>query len=528
MRASPIRCAGTLTLCVSALATATGMAQSRLGTITFPNSGAPAAQAAFLRGTLLLHSFEYEDATRSFREAQRLDPDFAMAYWGEALTYTHPVWNQQDLAAARTALARLGPTPEARRAKALTPREQAYLETVEILYGEGSKPHRDTLYALGLERLARAFPDDDEAKAFYALALLGLGQGERDVWSYMRAAAVAQEVFEHNPDHPGAAHYIIHSFDDPTHAPLGLKAAHAYSRIAPDAAHAQHMTSHIFVALGMWDDVVAANEQAMRVTERQLGRSPVGCRHYNEWLEYAYLQQGRPREALRLLNECRVDVERQRGAPGSLERMRAIYLIDSRDGEGPAAQIVTDTAGPGDWVRTARDFADGWRAVQRGDRAAAQALAERILARPVRTVGYESGSSEVMGRTLRAAVAFADQRPEEALGEIDHAVAREESLPFEYGPPATYKPPREVKAEFLLALGRAADAAGEFERALQRTPLRTAALLGLARASAQAGDTDRAVATYQALKAAWHRAEPDWGELAEVNRYLTQHVSQRP
>ena len=338
---------------VSAVPVTSAVAQDRLGTLTFPNSGAPAAQAAFLRGALLLHSFEYQDATRSFKEAQRIDPSFAMAYWGEALSYTHPVWNQQDLTAARAALGRLGPTPEARRAKAGTPREQAYLETVEILYGEGSKPHRDTLYAAAMERLARAYPDDDEAKAFSALALLGLNQGERDVWSYVRAAAVAQQVFERNPDHPGAAHYLIHSFDDPTHAPLGLKAARAYSRIAPDAAHAQHMTSHIFVALGMWDDVVAANEQAMRVTERQMGRSPVGCRHYNEWLEYGYLQQGRLKDAARLLEECRADVERQRGAAGSLERMRAMYLADTTDWQKSLtrAAALFDAPGGSDGVR---------------------------------------------------------------------------------------------------------------------------------------------------------------------------------
>src|SRR5947208_7290422 len=117
---------------------------SRLGTIEFPTSGAPAAQPQFVRGVLLLHSFEYRDAAQAFREAQRLDPGFALAYWGEALTYTHPIWNEQDVSAARVALQRLGPTPAARRAKAPTPREQAYLESVEVLYGDGSKAAPDT------------------------------------------------------------------------------------------------------------------------------------------------------------------------------------------------------------------------------------------------------------------------------------------------------------------------------------------------------------------------------------------------
>lgn len=487
MRASPIRFAGAATLCLLGATTTSGLAQSRLGTITFPNSGAAAAQPAFLRGTLLLHSFEYEDATRSFKEAQRIDPSFALAYWGEALSYIHPVWNQQDLAAARAALARLGATPEARRARAPTPREQAYLEAIEILYGEGSKPHRDTLYAAAMERLVRAFPDDDEAKAFYALALLGLGQGERDVWSYMRAAAVAQEVFERNPDHPGAAHYVIHSFDDPTHAPLGLKAARAYSRIAPDAAHAQHMTSHIFVALGIWDDVVAANEQAMRVTERQMGRSPVGCRHYNEWLEYGYLQQGRLKDAARLVEECRVDVERRQGAAGSLERMQAMYLADTTDWQGSMPS------------KTLFDGASGG-----------------------------SGPGEVMQRMRLAVELAAKQQTDAALAELGRAADLEERLPFEFGPPATYKPPRELEGELLLRLNRPADAARAFRQALRRTPERAAALLGLARASTKAGDNATAVATYGRLKAIWHRADPGCRPLAEAENFLARHVSKRP
>lgn len=527
MGTSPLCSAGVVTLCVLSVTTATGMAQSRLGTITFPNSGAAAAQPAFLRGTLLLHSFEYEDATRSFREAQRIDPNFAMAYWGEALSYTHPVWNQQDLAAARAALARLGPTPEARRAKAPTPREQAYLETVDILYGGGSKPHRDTLYALGLERLVRSFPDDDEAKAFYALALLGLGQGERDVWSYMRAASAAQEVFERNPDHPGAAHYLIHSFDDPTHAPLGLKAARAYSRIAPDAAHAQHMTSHIFVALGMWDDVVAANEQAMRVTERQMGRSPVGCRHYNEWLAYGYLQQGRLKDAARLVEECRADVERRRGAAGSLERMRATYLVDARDWQGAVARMPLDSASQPAWARSARDFTDGLGAIERGDAATAETLLGRLTAR--RAAGSASGGNdEVVERTLRAAVLFAANQRDQAIAELERAATVEERLPFEFGPPVSYKPPRELHGELLLNLDRPADAARAFSQALRRTPDRAASLLGLARAAAKAGDTAKAAALYRQLKTIWHRADPGYAPLAEAENYLTRHVSERP
>src|SRR5437763_8307869 len=217
----------------------------RLGTIDFPTSGPAAAQSAFIRGVLLLHSFEYQDAARAFREAQRLDSGFALAYWGEALTYTHPLWNEQDRNAARAALQRLGPTAAARRSKAPTPREQAYLDAVEILYGEGAKSERDTAYSAAMGRLVNQFPADREAKVFYALSLLGLNQGVRDTATYMRAAAIVEPVFQANPNHPRAAHVLIHAYDDPIHASLGLAAARADSRIAPDAAHAVHITTHI-------------------------------------------------------------------------------------------------------------------------------------------------------------------------------------------------------------------------------------------------------------------------------------------
>ncbi|HYC31328.1 MAG TPA: hypothetical protein VEB59_03515, partial [Gemmatimonadales bacterium] len=194
---------------VGEAAAAPAMAQTapRLGTLRFPNSGRPAAQTPFVRGVLLLHSFEYRTALAAFREAQQADPGFALAYWGEAMTWSHPLWDEQWPDSARAALRRLGPTPEARRVRARTARERGYLDAVELLYGEGSKPRRDTLYAKAMARLVAAYPKDDEARAFHALALMGLSQGVRNVPTYMRAGATALELFHRLPDHPGAAHY---------------------------------------------------------------------------------------------------------------------------------------------------------------------------------------------------------------------------------------------------------------------------------------------------------------------------------
>ena len=218
----------------------------RLGSITFATSATPGAHAAFVRGMLYLHNFHYPQAAAAFREAQQLDPGDVMSYWGEAVSYTHPVWNQQDTSAARAVLRRLAATPAERLAKARTKRERAWLATAEALYDDDvSKARRDTLWSASLDELRTEYPSDIEAQLIYALSLLGLNEGDRDVPTYLRAYAIARRVFRAHPNHPGAAHYVIHAVDDPAHASLGLDAARAYSRIAPDASHAQHMTSHI-------------------------------------------------------------------------------------------------------------------------------------------------------------------------------------------------------------------------------------------------------------------------------------------
>jgi tetratricopeptide (TPR) repeat protein len=291
-----------------------------VGLVNFATSGSAEAQPYFLRGLAQLHNFEYPDAANLFREAQKLDPNFALAYWGEAMTYNHPLWFEQDQAAAHTALGRLAPTPEARAARAGTERERDYLHAVEILYGEGSKEDRDDRYAAEMAALHEKYPVDVDAAAFYALSLMGTSHKGRDIPTYMRALAILEDLFYANPNHPGVAHYLIHASDDPVHAPLGLHAARSYSKIAPAAAHAQHMTSHIFVAMGMWDDVVRANEVASDVVNRSRAasnRPPMMCGHYTFWLEYGYLQQGRVQSARAVLEGCGKQAQRASASAGA-------------------------------------------------------------------------------------------------------------------------------------------------------------------------------------------------------------------
>ena len=424
-----------------------------------------------------------------------------MAYWGEAMTYTHPVWDEQDTPAARKALARLAPTREARKARAPTAREQAYLDAVEILYGQESKPRRDTLYSAAMERVARNYPADMEAQAFYALSLLGLNQGVRDVPTYLHAAAIAEQVFRKNPDHPGAAHYIIHSYDDPAHAEKGLGAARAYSKIAPGAAHAQHMTTHIFLAMGMWDDVVTQNEIASGHNHEEWTAN-----HYTLWLNYAYLQQGRYDDALKMIDMIRrhAGPKGGRGMWGLVE-MRARYVIDTEKWDTPPAWEA-EVAPLGADGKASWALVSGLGAARRGDREGVnQALKAMSMAKMVRS--HVDTAYDIDELELKALARLSDGAKDEAVALMRQATAREDAMPVDYGPPTMLKPSHELFGEILLEIGRPTEAQAEFRRALTAAPNRARSLLGLARASVAAGDKAAASEAYSALRTIWHQAD---------------------
>ena len=265
-----------------------------------------AAKASFLRGLALLHNFEYDFAAREFRKAQEADPDFVMAYWGEAMTHNHPLWAEQDRDEARAILERLGSDPEARAAKARSAKELQWLSAVETLYAtEGTKIERDLAYLAAMQAMLALDPDDIDVRAFTGLATLGSSLGGRQIRIYMEAAGILEPGFMTNEMHPGILHYLIHSYDDPTHAPLGLRMAERYAVVAPDAGHAQHMVSHIYLALADWEATERTNVNASKVVNLQRaaqGQSDTFCGHYNEWLAYALLQQGK--DAGDLIRNC--------------------------------------------------------------------------------------------------------------------------------------------------------------------------------------------------------------------------------
>ena len=496
-------------------------AQNEVGEVSFANSGSPAAQEAFLRGFALLHNFEYSDAAEQFRKAQGIDPDFVMAYWGEAMTYNHPIWMQQDLAAARAVLGRLGASPEARTGRAKTERERDYLRTLEVLYGDGSKEERDLRYADAMATLHRRYPDDVDATAFYALALLGTAHAGRDFATYMRSAALLEEVFPTHQHHPGVLHYLIHSYDDPIHAPLGMRAARLYGAVAPNAGHALHMTSHIFVALGLWDEVIAANERAMRVVDEQRAvhnQGPMTCGHYPTWLHYALLQERRFDDATRQLDACRQMAQHEAANPapagfdpdhssvGSYVEMRAVQALETGRWEAADPFVV-----PASYVAARFTQAYGEALIAAGgDPAALHAAAERLrerqkellaaIAKAKRTNPADRQRAEIAVWQIDALERLREGKKDDGIALLRKAADAEGGMPLEFGPPLIDKPSSELLGDELAALGRHAEAEKAYESALARAPGRTRSLQGLLRAQQALGKTEAAAVTQAQLR----------------------------
>ena len=510
---------------------------SELGSIDFPTSASPEAQEHFITGMLLLHSFEFDDAREAFLEAQKVEPDFAMGYWGEALTHNHLLWSRQNLDGGREAMERLGPTPEARIAKASTEREKDYIRTLDVLYGEGTKQERDIAYRDAMLRLAEKYPDDLEAASLAAVATLATSHGGRDYRIYMRAAAIVEEVFAKNPNHPGAAHYLIHSYDDPVHAPLGLRAARVYAKIAPAATHALHMPSHIFTSMGMWDDVVASNEDSWAASDSRVKRKNLSIdeRSYHalKWLEYGYLQQGRYQDAREQLAIMEADT----AATGSektrshLVSVRAHYRIEARRWDSESIEV--DTSGLSLSSTTTDLFTRGLTAVRTNK----VSVAKPLLAELNRTIEDKRKNDKklkhstdpmelppqqrrahVLARELEGAIHLAQGRAGKAVELLERATELEDTLSLSYGPPDPVKPSHELLGEVLLELKRPREAAEQFEKALDRAPKRALSLLGLARAQSQSGDHAAARQTYADLGQVWQKADPDLPELDEVKQ----------
>ncbi len=517
---------------------------SQLGSIQFPTSGAPQAQAAFLRGVAAMHSFWYEEALEAFQEATRLDPNFAMGHWGVALTYNHPIWQQQDAEPARRALARIKDTTK------LTPRERAFIEAARVLYGAGDKLARDLAYAAAMEKMQREYPDDLEVATFYALALLGtVRPGDKGFARQVKAGAVALEVYQKNPQHPGAAHFVIHSFDDPEHAILALPAAFRYAQIAPAASHARHMPAHIFLQLGMWPEAAASNEVAWQVSDDWVKAKKLALNlrdyHSNHWLTYVYCQQGRFSQAVGLVNFLRQTMkEHGRESVRWYDDTVAAYIVESQRWElaatlfdpSPAPAATSDDhaghgAAPAPAPQTMLPnrrgmalplFIRALGAASNGAPEAEKLLAELRATRGANPDAYTAKVQDIRELEISALLAAAKKNFDEAVTAMQKATALETEMSPPSGPPSLIKPSHELFGEILLRAGRAKEAAEQFAVALSRQPNRARSLLGAARAAAAAGNRAAAVETYQKLLGIWRQADADLPELREAREFIGQ------
>jgi len=410
------------------------------------------------------------------------------------MTYDHPIWPEYDRPGAVAALARLGATPDARRAKAQTDREKMYLDAVEKLFGEGDQKQVAADYSAAMERLARQFPDDLEAQAFYSLSILGLTRTTRNTENYMRAAAVAESVYRKNPLHPGALHYLIHSYDDPEHALLGLRAARAYGTVARSASHAQHMPSHIFFALGLWQDSIAANTASMK-TARDEGN---GGYHPLHWLLYSYSQVGHIDEAIKLLGVIEADAKTITSPynRNHLAMCRATMLVEMQ-GSSPSLMTPVEASGIRSYgAFSNHDLAMGLEYVRRNNLVEARRILEALRTRNAAGKSAKpdnAGSPDrystisqsdidqlgVMEQVLEATIQFAAGKRDDGLKKIVAAAEAEDRLVFEYGPPAIVKPAWEAAGEMFLAAGKKKEAADAFRHALKRYPNRRLSNEGL-------------------------------------------------
>jgi len=535
-------------LVVAAVAIA---AQQRgsIGQVTFPNSGSPAAQADFLRGVAWLHSFGYEDAIDAFRAAQKVDPGFALAYWGEAMSFSQPLWFYEEVDKGRAALAKLGPTAQARVAKARTPREQGFMRAVEALFGPGDQAARHKAYSSVMARLAADFPADDEAQTFYALSLLAmLPRGDAALPLRRQAGAIVEKVFARSPRHPGAAHYILHAYDHGSLAARSLPAARAYARIAPAASHALHMPAHAFLQAGMWDEAALSDEDSWNASIAWAKRRglPISSRDFHSlaWLQYEWTQQGRfskTREAIAFVDEAMkasasANAPAGQRAPASPQHagghgygeqseigrgsglaalrndrgsMRARYIVESERWGEMKGQSTFDNI--------EELFALGLSAVNLADAARVQStIAEfRNASAPAQAPELRE-QAEVMLREMEALDLFARGQHAAAFAMMDRAVALQARMPRPIGRPFPVKGADELYGELLFQVGRAKEAIVWFDRTLARTPNRSRAVLGLARAYRNAGDVAAARATYKRFLANWRLADPGLPEITEA------------
>lgn len=500
-----------------------------VGVVDFKVTASPKTQACFNRAVAMLHNFWFEEARETFEGCAAADPGFQMAWWGVAMTHNHSLWNRVWPDEAKAALKKIT-APEK-----LSARERAYVDAVRLLFGEGptkdaSKRDREIAYAAAMEKIFRAYPDDLEAATFYSLSLIATRK-------FIDAGAIALDVYTKNPEHPGAAHYIIHAFDDPKHAILALPAARRYAKIAPEAHHARHMPSHIFLQLGMWPETVASNEDswAASVAWQTRKKMKTDARDYHSqyWLAYGYLQQGRYADAWKIYEAKKKDIIDAQG-DGEVYRywsdLGAAIVIETRAwdrAESVFTDPVTIRRSGGDHAHAASNPGRAIQALTGGLAAARSGgdvkpfldLLEQTRQMAIqRDNKVNAARSEAQSLMVQAAAAARAKNFDAATSLLAKAGKLEET-DEPSGPPDIIKPSHELFGEVLLEAGKPKEAMAQFQKSLARQKNRSRSVLGLARAARAAGEGELALQMYRQFLTNWAQA-PEGPEKNEASSYV--------
>ncbi|MFZ0824165.1 MAG: hypothetical protein WAM87_10950 [Terriglobales bacterium] len=485
------------------------LTQDQLGTVHFPVSCTPEAQATFLKGVALLHSFWYEEAEKTFRDVEQQDPKCAMAHWGMAMSLWHQLWNHPNAATIKRASAEL---KAADKAKAPTERERDYIQALEAFFSNSKKADNDArarAYSAAMEKVYAKYPEDHEAAAFYALSLLGAEPDDDTTFvNRKKAGAILEKLFALEPNHPGIAHYLIHTYDKPQLAQLGLPAARRYAQIAPVAPHALHMPSHIFARLGLWQDDIQSNLASIAATRKATEMHMGGEGHQfhaMDYLVYAYMQSGREADALKVIEEVKAmppmkDMYDMGYDPRTyaLVAFPARYALEMHHWAEAAALTPNADATSGDgsityWARSIGAARSGNAAQARSDIEHIDAIHKTLLAKK------KKGPAEAVEQDRKEAAAWLDHaegRNEAAIAALRAIAEKQEAS----GDESDYEiPAREMLADMLLEMKHADEALAEYKTSLKSFPNRFDSLYGAAQAAEMAGFASQATEYYATL-----------------------------
>jgi hypothetical protein len=487
------------------------LTETQLGTVHFPVSCAATVQKPFARGVALLHSFWYEEAEKEFLEIAKDDPNCAMAHWGIAMSIWHQLWNEPD---AKVIARGLGEARVAERLALIgtaSPRERLYTAAILAFYRDSDKfdhAARAKAYSDAMKKVYESYPEDHEAATFYALSLLASEpHGDSTFANRKAAAAILEKVFATEPDHPGVAHYLIHAYDKPQLAQLGIPAARRYAQVAPAAPHALHMPSHIFARVGLWQDDISSNLASIAATRKTAAMHMGGEGHQfhaMDFLFYAYLQSGREADARALMAEIKAMPEMHDmyglGFDPHLAmeaHLEALYPLEMRD--WAAAAALTPVAVP----NTAEESAGYWaKAIGaahlrqpeevRKDVAAIAAIHQKFV--DDKKKDFAEGTENDL-KQAQAWLAFAEGKYDDAVEALRPIADKEDAM----GDEPQGIPTREMIAEMLLEAKRPQQALAEYQTDLKFNPNRFNGLAGAARAAEEAGKQSEANEYYAAL-----------------------------